>query len=74
MNPMSKFATIALSAACCFSLTGLAGCSEESKVKEQTSVSTPGGTSTTTKEVKVETTGSNPPSATTPGDSTKTTP
>jgi len=72
---MSKFAKIALSATC-FSLTGLAGCSDESKVKEQTTVSTPGGSATVTKETKVETSGNNPPSATAPGDSTttKTTP
>jgi len=80
---MSKFAKIALSA-CCFGLAGLAGCSEESGVKEQTQVTGPGGTTTVTKETKVETSGNNAPGAsttpgagtttTTPGDSTKTTP
>jgi len=44
-----------------FSLFGLVGCGEQSKVTEKTEVSTPGGTSTTTTETKVDTTGSNPP-------------
>jgi len=68
---MSKFAKIALSATC-FSLTGLVGCSEESKVKEETTVSTPGGTEKVTKEIKTQTSGENPPTTTTPGTDTTT--
>jgi len=44
--------------AACF---GLAGCSEESKVKQSETVSTPEGKTTTTTEKKVESSGSNPP-------------
>jgi len=33
---------------------GLVGCGEESKVKEETQVSTPSGTQTTTTEVKTD--------------------
>jgi hypothetical protein len=40
---------------------GLVGCGEESKVKTVEKESTPGGTTTTTKEVKVNSTGDNPP-------------
>jgi len=40
---------------------GLVGCGEESKVKETETVSGPGGTTTTTTENKVKSTGENPP-------------
>lgn len=39
----------------------LVGCSEESKTQRTETISTPGGTTTTTSEVKVESTGENPP-------------
>jgi len=45
------------------SIFGLAGCGEENKNQESSTVSTPGGETTTTKETKVETEGSNPPPA-----------
>ena len=46
---------------------GLAGCGETSGVKEETKVTTPGGSEKITKETKVETRGQNPPtSETTP--------
>jgi hypothetical protein len=44
-----------------FSTVGLLGCGEESKVKQQETVSTPTGSTTTTVEKKVESSGSNPP-------------
>jgi len=50
-----------------FSTFGLIGCGEEAKVEKSTEVSTPGGTATTTETKKVQTTGDNPPPATTPG-------
>jgi hypothetical protein len=40
---------------------GLVGCGEESKVKTTETESTPGGSTTTTKEVKVNSKGDNPP-------------
>jgi len=73
---MKRFLALALA----FGLVapiGLVGCNtEESGVKEETTVSTPSGETTKTSETKVETSGNNPPSATAPGDSstTKTTP
>jgi ABC-type glycerol-3-phosphate transport system substrate-binding protein len=39
----------------------IAGCGQESGVKEETKVTTPDGSATVTKETKVETTGDNPP-------------
>ena len=39
----------------------LSGCSEESKVKETETVSGPGGTTTSTVEKKVKSSGENPP-------------
>jgi hypothetical protein len=42
---------------------GLAGCSEESSVKQQTTSKSPGGTTTETKETKVQQHGENPPPA-----------
>jgi len=43
---------------------GLVGCSEETKVKDQETVSTPTGTTTTTTEKKIDSSGSNPPAST----------
>ena len=43
------------------SLFGLAGCGEETKVKDKEVISSPTGTTTTTIEKKVDSTGSNPP-------------
>ncbi|WP_406700684.1 hypothetical protein V5E97_17985 [Singulisphaera sp. Ch08] len=40
---------------------GLVGCGQESKVEKVETVSGPGGTTTTSSEVKVESTGENPP-------------
>jgi hypothetical protein len=40
---------------------GLAGCSEESSIKQQTTSKSPGGTTTETKETKVQQRGDNPP-------------
>ena len=55
---------ISLAVACVF-LTGfgigLTGCSEESSVKDQTKVTTPGGTSTVTDQTTVKQSGKNPP-------------
>lgn len=45
---------------------GLVGCSEKSEVQERTKITTPEGTRTITKETKVEDSGSNPPTSTTP--------
>ncbi len=42
-------------------VVGLVGCGEESKTGRTETISTPGGTTTTTSEVKVESTGDNPP-------------
>ena len=53
----------------CFSLATMfctGGCSEESKVQEKTKVSTPEGSTTVSKETKVESTGKNPPAPANP--------
>jgi len=42
-------------------LLAIAGCSEQSSVTEKTKISTPDGTTTITKDEKVESTGKNPP-------------
>ena len=42
---------------------GISGCGEETKEKAQSSVSTPGGTATTTETKSVKQTGQNPPPA-----------
>jgi len=42
-------------------LPGLSGCGDETKVKEQETVSSPTGTTTTTTEKKIESKGDNPP-------------
>lgn len=49
---------LVFSVAACF---GLVGCSDETKVKESETVSTPGGKTTTTSETKVQSSGENPP-------------
>lgn len=43
-------------------LLSLAGCGEKSGTKTETTVTTPGGSTTTTVEKEVKTTGENPPS------------
>jgi len=53
---LAPFAVAGLAA--CFTLSG---CSDETKVKESETVSTPGGTTTTTTETKVKSTGENAP-------------
>lgn len=40
---------------------GLAGCGDESKVKQSETVSTPSGSTTVTKETKIESSGDNAP-------------
>jgi hypothetical protein len=40
---------------------GLVGCGEEKKVEKSETVSGPGGTTTTSSEVKVKSSGENPP-------------
>jgi len=50
---------------------GLVGCGEESKTKTTEVQSTPGGTTTTTNETKVKSTGDNPP-ANSAGETAKT--
>jgi hypothetical protein len=40
---------------------GLTGCAEKTSVKSETKVTTPGGTTTVTKETEIKKTGDNPP-------------
>jgi len=61
---MTRFLCTFLMVGVC-SAFGLMGCADESKVKETSTVETPGGTTTTTSETKVEQSGNNPPPATT---------
>ena len=42
-------------------ILGTIGCSEQSGVKEQTKITTPEGSTTITKDTKIETRGQNPP-------------
>ena len=44
-----------------FPAVGLVGCGEESKTGRTETVTTPGGTTTTSTETKVKSTGDNPP-------------
>lgn len=44
-------------------LCGIQGCSESTTVKEEKTISTPTGTTTSTSETEVKQTGSNPPPA-----------
>jgi hypothetical protein len=48
---------------------GITGCTDETGTKEEVKVTTPGGTSRETREVKVQKSGENPP--TTPADKGK---
>ena len=41
--------------------TGMVGCTDETGTKEEVKVTTPGGTSRETREVKIEKSGENPP-------------
>jgi hypothetical protein len=45
-----------------FPAAGLVGCGQESKTGRTETVTTPGGTTTTSTETKVKSTGDNPPS------------
>lgn len=45
---------------------GLVGCSDKTEVQERTKITTPEGQRTITKETKIEDSGSNPPTSTTP--------
>ena len=51
---------MAIGAALCLTAM-ISGCAREAKVKEKETVSTPGGTTTTTKETKIKSTGDSPP-------------
>ena len=44
-----------------FSTVGFVGCGDETKVKDKEVISTPTGTTTTTVEKKIDSSGSNPP-------------
>lgn len=44
-----------------FPAVGLVGCSQESKTGRTETITTPGGTTTTSTETKVKSTGENPP-------------
>jgi len=61
---MKRFLSTSLLVGIC-SAFGMMGCADESKVKETSTVSTPGGTTETTSETKIKQTGDNPPPATT---------
>ena len=45
----------------CLPAVGLVGCGEESKTERKETISTPGGTTTTSTETKIKSTGDNPP-------------
>jgi hypothetical protein len=64
ISSMKRFLTTALILGS-FSTFGLVGCGEESKVKEEKEVTTPGGTTTPTTETKIESKGETPPPSTT---------
>jgi hypothetical protein len=53
---------------------GLVGCTEKEGVEERTKINRPEGTTTITKDTKVETSGNNPPPVTNPGTSKRDTP
>jgi len=44
-----------------FPVAGLVGCGQESKTVTKETIATPGGTTTTSTETKVKSTGDNPP-------------
>jgi len=48
-------------------IVAASGCSDKAGVEEKTKITGPEGTTTITKDSKVETTGSNPPGATSTG-------
>jgi hypothetical protein len=61
---MRKVIGVTLAGAMLFGLSGgMVGCSDETGTKEETKVTTPGGTTKETKEVKVQKSGENPPLA-----------
>jgi len=52
--------------ACCLALCligGVAGCEKEDKVEKETTVTSPGGQTTTRQTIEVEKSGENPPAA-----------
>jgi hypothetical protein len=57
---MKRFLTAALIAGL-FSTTGLVGCEEKSEVKQSETVTSPGGTTETTKTETIKSTGESPP-------------
>jgi len=62
---MKRFLATSLIVGVC-STFGFVGCAEESKVKEETKISTPEGTTTIQEEKSIKQTGENPPPATAP--------
>jgi len=64
---MKRFIATSLIVGVC-SAFGLMGCADESKIKEEKTISTPDGESKVTTETKVESSGSNPPPAATTTD------
>jgi len=61
---MRKLMTTMLAGSMLTGLTiGMVGCAEETGVKEEVKVKTPGGTSTETRDVTVKKSGDNPPAA-----------
>jgi hypothetical protein len=67
---MRKLMNTMLAGAMLAGLTfGMVGCTEETSTKEEVKIKTPGGTSTETKEIKVNKSGDNPPAA--PSETTK---
>jgi hypothetical protein len=64
---MKKFITALAGTGLLALSMAVVGCGEQSKVESQDKVSTPGGTTTVTKETKIKQSGDNPPS---PGTST----
>jgi hypothetical protein len=55
----ASFCGVALaSAGLCFT-----GCSDTTETKEQTTIKTPGGTATETRDAKIQKSGQNPPAA-----------
>jgi hypothetical protein len=59
---MRRFISTALASAILAGLgTGMVGCTDETGTKEEVKVTTPGGTSKETRELKIEKSGDNPP-------------
>jgi len=61
---MKRFLTTALILSA-ISPFGLVGCAEKEKVEQKETVTTPGGTTETTKSTEVKSSGENPPASTT---------